>query len=958
MRSEEPLEDGKLTAVKSSFSRSVDSIPAQNGSVHAAADGNSHSVAVSKEGVLESRPGFTPLRQLSMRRSRPSGEVEKELGAGSPSMTSRNISPLTPITPLRWKSSPREQEEEEKAMERSRFGMPRDEEDEPRGKAAGGGNEEEDRQGQQHQVDGAIALDRTKSVDELSTTAQAGNMDDMAKLEPTEGLDRKPSSVDDVMTMTLDFLRARLLSERAASKAAKLRVQQLASKVSELEQKLEQASADRKKAEVAAQEAFMKLKLAESSNQVVEKGSNEVADRSISNSGKGSPLSRSKGGEEDIKHPQQEMSSNEDLSGTNSCEGSVEDRDSTTKSQLSESVSDVEVRSAEQGRPVMKPPLQSMAVRSEESPVKQDSRAAIEIRLRNMWSKISEEMAALAEERSEEDIGREELIRWMDQVPSVLQDSSSKKLVSPTNKVALTSEIESTEPKSADTPPDVPPRSVADKGQPHAGAKRAALLHDEFAAQENVQQEWERNYHELKSDQVKEDDSTANPSPRSSTGPQKSDDVCGRNGGPDDPAFFRSSRARIAKSKSSLDLPTRSSEYNSDTSSPRLDGPSVEPDSWNRVRSQEQGSGSPQRDPSHQNTATQRSTSVEANHRNHGRMHDERSAAPSMRQEAWPGRQSDQESGLYNHDTGNRGGHPSSAERGSSYRSEDGWRRPYSDLRAGQPTWNDGDQRGSGGRPQQAQPGDIGREEFYSSPHPESTLQHQHSTNDDWLAADDYDQHPEPSAGLGRRQSYSIYPAPAASDLSRSSSDNGLGSYGDPRYNDERMRGSRGPRRESFPIAKAGQQYSSQVGRDGFSNTEPNLSLGYEGSREGSPVKPSPRAGVNKNISEVLRALQMAKANIQNGGAAAKEARLSGYGMETSAQYRQASRQAMPEQFRQPESQGPSRRSSLNPRYDPYEADFGSDRYQSEGDASGSTGADTSYADQQNVGKGIQFFFP
>lgn len=70
-----------------------------------------------------------------------------------------------------------------------------------------------------------------------------------------------------------------------------------------------------------------------------------------------------------------------------------------------------------------------------------------------------------------------------------------------------------------------------------------------------------------------------------------------------------------------------------------------------------------------------------------------------------------------------------------------------------------------------------------------------------------------------------------------------------------------------------GQQYSSQVGRDGYSNTEPNLSLGYEGSREGSPVKPSPKAGVNKNISEVLRALQMAKANIQNGGAAAKEAR-------------------------------------------------------------------------------------
>lgn len=46
-----------------------------------------------------------------------------------------------------------------------------------------------------------------------------------------EYLHRKPSSGDDVMTMTIEFLRARLLSERSASKAAKLRVQQLATKV-------------------------------------------------------------------------------------------------------------------------------------------------------------------------------------------------------------------------------------------------------------------------------------------------------------------------------------------------------------------------------------------------------------------------------------------------------------------------------------------------------------------------------------------------------------------------------------------------------------------------------------------------------------------------------------------------------------------------------------------------------
>lgn len=76
------------------------------------------------------------------------------------------------------------------------------------------------------------------------------------------------------------------------------------------------------------------------------------------------------------------------------------------------------------------------------------------------------------------------------------------------------------------------------------------------------------------------------------------------------------------------------------------------------------------------------------------------------------------------------------------------------------------------------------------------------------------------------------------------------------------------------------------------------------------------------------------------------------------AQYRQAPRQAMREQFRQSESQGSLRRASLSPRYDSYQADFDSDRYQSEGDASNSTGAETSYADQLNVGKGIQFFFP
>jgi len=112
----------------------------------------------------------------------------------------------------------------------------------------------------------------------------------------------------------------------------------------------------------------------ESSNQVLDKASGEVSDRSISNPTKGSPLLRSRAGREDTKYFQQEMSSNEDLSRTSSYGSSVEDRDSSTKKQSPETVSKVEGRSAEQGRPGMSPTLQNMVERSQELPQKQDSR--------------------------------------------------------------------------------------------------------------------------------------------------------------------------------------------------------------------------------------------------------------------------------------------------------------------------------------------------------------------------------------------------------------------------------------------------------------------------------------------------------------------------------------------------------------------------------------------------------
>jgi hypothetical protein len=49
-------------------------------------------------------------------------------------------------------------------------------------------------------------------------------------------------------------------------------------------------------------------------------------------------------------------------------------------------------------------------------------RVAVEDRLRKMWSQISEEINALAEERSKEDHGCAELVSWMCQVSAVLQE--------------------------------------------------------------------------------------------------------------------------------------------------------------------------------------------------------------------------------------------------------------------------------------------------------------------------------------------------------------------------------------------------------------------------------------------------------------------------------------------------------------------------------------------------------
>ncbi|CAI9759802.1 unnamed protein product [Fraxinus pennsylvanica] len=62
---------------------------------------------------------------------------------------------------------------------------------------------------------------------------------------------RKNASMEDPNAMTIEFLRARLLSERSVSKTARQRADELAKRVEELEEQLQFVTLQRKKAEIA-----------------------------------------------------------------------------------------------------------------------------------------------------------------------------------------------------------------------------------------------------------------------------------------------------------------------------------------------------------------------------------------------------------------------------------------------------------------------------------------------------------------------------------------------------------------------------------------------------------------------------------------------------------------------------------------------------------------------------------
>lgn len=340
--------------------------------------------------VMEDRdnwPGSFP-RQHSMRRSRLSGEMEKEGGhaAGTPSMTSRNLSPLTSLTPLKWKSSNHEQDKQQETNpEPPRSGTSKHThslDDHGVYSAAAVISCEEDGEvvakHQQHMEDRSselvLADDQTQPIDKILQKQQL-EMEEISDSNPPNGHKRKPSSGEDVMTMTIEFLRARLLSERAASKTAKQQVQQLNEKVMELEEILEQMVDQRQKAERAAEDAILKLKIAGICTE-----------------------------------------SSTDASGMPQAVESLDP------------VFGVQIRAAAipqaQGADVLDVCCtpQKLLETSDCLTQSQESRAATEDRLRNMWNQINKEITVLTEERSKEDRVCAELITWMCQVPAIIQE--------------------------------------------------------------------------------------------------------------------------------------------------------------------------------------------------------------------------------------------------------------------------------------------------------------------------------------------------------------------------------------------------------------------------------------------------------------------------------------------------------------------------------------------------------
>ncbi|XP_058087329.1 uncharacterized protein LOC131234455 [Magnolia sinica] len=119
-------------------------------------------------------------------------------------------------------------------------------------------------------------------------------------VEDQERVDqRKNSSMED-STMTIEFLRARLLSERSVSRTARQRADQLAKKVVELEEQIKIVSIQRKKAEKALAEVLAVLD---------SHGISELSEGFDSNSDQEGDLCESKESNSSVKEEELSMTS-------------------------------------------------------------------------------------------------------------------------------------------------------------------------------------------------------------------------------------------------------------------------------------------------------------------------------------------------------------------------------------------------------------------------------------------------------------------------------------------------------------------------------------------------------------------------------------------------------------------------------------------------------------------------
>ncbi|KAL3691132.1 hypothetical protein R1sor_004783 [Riccia sorocarpa] len=246
---------------------------------------------------------------------------------------------------------------------------------------------------------------------------------------------RKAPTADEPAAMTIDFLRARLLAERQASKATKQQMAQVTKKIADLEARLaaevELRLAEvelRKKAEVALQEALVKL------NQKSVPGEEAIKDASASSASK--PRNVEKGiikANDGISEEPRSSTARESLDKTVVREDSSDTNVVNDTGTTAQAPSVVGPRSDNGSTSSQTSDSASSSGTDCSSPSRSEKReetkASAEERLRALWSQLGQEMTALAGVKGDDD--KLELMGWMEKVPKVLQNKLPESVKTP-----------------------------------------------------------------------------------------------------------------------------------------------------------------------------------------------------------------------------------------------------------------------------------------------------------------------------------------------------------------------------------------------------------------------------------------------------------------------------------------------------------------------------------------------